>query len=356
VHWLYSENRRVLEMPPPYFASRVALGLAKPGQNRRQAEVDDHGESMPMNVDGPHLYFTLRVPPGDYVLSLYFFNKDGHTGMNRSRDYLVQVKVGRFTEVGYADTPTAAEVSRFERAPCLASARVQEFWGGVYKRFYVRGGGWYSIKVDRNNSHNTICSAVMLDLVDEQPPPYYWPDLPWARQVKDWIRQQLNMGLTGWKDEYLAERKAVEQEARDLLLREQRTRPADYFRRFAPAPTTKQAARWLFEETQWQRLRNVEAWAKFGRKAFLPLTRYWRHAATDGDPYALRRLATSWYEIAQYERWESVYETLGLPTVRKMEMDEQKRLIPEYQKELADRAREIQRRKETEKRKQMDRG
>ncbi len=78
VHWLYTSDRRSLEMPPTYFDSRVVKGLTTPDKNRRQAEWDDHGETYPQSLDGPDIYCMLNIPASQFYLSLYDFNKDGH--------------------------------------------------------------------------------------------------------------------------------------------------------------------------------------------------------------------------------------------------------------------------------------
>lgn len=83
VHWLSTPNPRVLEMPPVYGDSRLQKGLAKAGELRRQAEVDDNGEAYPLTKEGPHVYASLKIPAGLYTLSFYNHNKDGHEGMNR---------------------------------------------------------------------------------------------------------------------------------------------------------------------------------------------------------------------------------------------------------------------------------
>jgi hypothetical protein len=65
------------------------------------------------------------------------------------------------------------DIAEFDRKPELALARASDFYGGVYKRFLVRGPAKLTVQVNRNYSFNTILAGVMLDLVDELPPPYY---------------------------------------------------------------------------------------------------------------------------------------------------------------------------------------
>ena len=118
---------------------------------RRQAEWDDHGEGYPISKEGPDLWAIVEVPQGVHQVALYFFNKDGHAGSNRWRDYTVEVK------------RWAADYEAVDRSPALARARVKDFWGGNYKVFAVNGPGKFLVKVGRNYSFNTILSAVLVD-------------------------------------------------------------------------------------------------------------------------------------------------------------------------------------------------
>ncbi|MBI5833249.1 MAG: hypothetical protein HZB16_13210 [Armatimonadetes bacterium] len=139
VHWLRSDDRRVLYNP--------TLGY------RRQSDWDDHGETYAMTYDGPDMWVDVTVTAGVHRLSLYFFNKDGHDGANRWRDYLVEVK------------PYAADPKQAETAPTLAHCRVNRFWGGVYPQFVVTGPARYHVRIARNGSFNTIVQAVLVDKV-----------------------------------------------------------------------------------------------------------------------------------------------------------------------------------------------
>ncbi len=156
IHWLHTDNPKCLQVPKTY------------GGGRTQAEWDDHGEAYPFDWVGPHLYFDLLVSedspehPGMYLLSLYFMNKDGHQGNNRFRDYLITVK-RILVRHPMNENPRGWE-RVFDRLPVLASARVHDFRGGVYKQFLIREGA-YTIKIDRNGSFNTILSGVFLDKV-----------------------------------------------------------------------------------------------------------------------------------------------------------------------------------------------
>ena len=150
VHAIRSDDPRVLYNP--------VIGY------RRQADWNDHADAYPMSHEGPDVWSSVEVPDGLHRISLYFFNKDGHDGLNRYRDYLIELK-------GNAPDPLRAE-----RLPTLAKARVMQFWGGVYKQFIVTGPAKYSIKIGCNDSFNTIVQAVMVDQLAG--PPDDPPDMP----------------------------------------------------------------------------------------------------------------------------------------------------------------------------------
>jgi len=57
VHWQVTDDVRSLQNP--------VFG------RRRQSEWDDHGEAMPMTMIGPHVYGTIKLAPGTFVVSMY---------------------------------------------------------------------------------------------------------------------------------------------------------------------------------------------------------------------------------------------------------------------------------------------
>ncbi len=134
--WLSSQRRNVLYDP--------CVGL------RRQAEWDDHGESVSMSEAGPGLVLKVQVPSGAHCVSLYFTNKDGHSGWNRYRDYLITVIR---QNSGVADAPSIA-----------ARSRVRDFCGGVYKQFVLPDMGTYLVTIAKQHSFNTIISGVFFDM------------------------------------------------------------------------------------------------------------------------------------------------------------------------------------------------
>lgn len=173
---------------------------------RREAERDDHGETYTAEHQGPDLWVSVGVPDGVHQLSLYFFNKDGHDGANRWRDYNVEIRAvqetlppwpsplpGKTTDAGYAQAFKKMFVDywdkryelcrRAEKQPVLAASRVVNFRGGVYKNFVVRGPAKYWIKIDRDYSFNTLLQAVFLQRLDSS-----WtedPAMAWMGNILD---------------------------------------------------------------------------------------------------------------------------------------------------------------------------
>ena len=153
VHWPRTDDERSLQNP--------TMG------GRKQSEWDDHGENYPMHHDGPHVYATVKIPKGRYVLSCYIFNKDGWDGANRWRDYLLEVRPtpiesSKFDKLGLV----GRDAERiFESTAVGAQSRVVDFRGGVWKRFLIdaRDDEYWTVALKRNGSFNTILSAVALD-------------------------------------------------------------------------------------------------------------------------------------------------------------------------------------------------
>jgi hypothetical protein len=141
---------------------------------RRIAEWNDgswQADRYPLAFEGPDLWATVEVPAGVHRVSLHFYNKDGHSGANRYRDYLLELKT--FHE----------DLQEADAAPTLARARVLDFWGGVYHQFAVCGPGKFRIKIGRNNSHVTILQAITIDKLSGPPAEYDTAKLPWLGGV-----------------------------------------------------------------------------------------------------------------------------------------------------------------------------
>jgi len=183
VQWESAADRRVLL--DPWSADLTG---------RRQGEWDDHGEAYGFGHDGPDLYVDLAPPDESPVLvSLYFFNKDGHTDENRCRDFAIEVvssplalaggevpcppggrqslewasdhpRRGSARPPGVAVLKYAADVEgEFARMPVLAGARVRDHRGGCYQRFLLNGGHSYTFHIDDAGSWNVNLSGVFVD-------------------------------------------------------------------------------------------------------------------------------------------------------------------------------------------------
>jgi hypothetical protein len=165
IHWVKTDNPKTLY--DPYYGYR------------RQAEWDDHGEAYPWSMDGPDIWYLLRIrEPGTYKIGMYFFNKDGHNSNNRMRDYSVEIYPSlqnwKMTEWSQYKSSNWQKYSKYaeslvSQTSPLAKFRVRDFWGGVHKQFVVSGQGYYFVKIDRNYSFNTILSSVSIDRLHGEP-------------------------------------------------------------------------------------------------------------------------------------------------------------------------------------------
>lgn len=138
---------------------RVLLNPVNGG--RRQTSWDDHAEGYSpwFSREGPHIYVNAEFPDGQYLLSLYFVNKDAHWGgVNRFRDHLIQIK---HTHPSFGEK-TGWE-QRFNEAPTLAETRVHDFYSGVYKRFFVQGPSRLTLRIHKGDSINTSLSGIFVD-------------------------------------------------------------------------------------------------------------------------------------------------------------------------------------------------
>jgi hypothetical protein len=286
VQWLATDDNRCLEMSPTYLHSRVIKKLTTWDVDRRESEWDDHGEEYPMNKDGPHIYCSLSIPEGLFYLSLYEIDPNGHEWNNRFRDYQISIRLhpGRASldqRIGNTTIMRSFyDIAEFDRKPELARARAHDFWGGVYKRFLVRGPARLTVQVNRNYSFNTILAGAMLDLVDELPPPYYCTRQEWeaAQQQKD----------------ALAKSPPV----------------------FIPADNAAEAARRLASALNAMPARNETWWAENKRRFYLPLLRWQLAEASETNSPAL---ATSYYQLNLFSNWEKQLHSCGITTAREIE-------------------------------------
>jgi hypothetical protein len=282
VHGLYTQNQNTLELPPVYLDNRIKKGYTSRENHRREAEQDDHGETYPMSLDGPDLYTNLCVPPGSFCLSIYDFNKDGHTESNRFRDYRISIR-----SLAANRAPVDLDsIEGFDRQPELAHARIRDFWGGVYKRFLVLGPANLTVAVKRNYSFNTILPGLFLDLLEEEPAPYF----------------TLQSGKHIAKDPNRSG--------------------------FSASPELEASER-LFEAVEHLRQKNPVWWARESPAIYGILLRAFRRCespvATESgagslDPRLLQaRIATCCYQLRMFSRWEELEKALGLIPAREIE-------------------------------------
>jgi len=286
VQWLYTQDPRVLEMPPTYLDSRVKKGLTTPDNNRREAEQDDHGEAYPQSMEGPNVYTTLRIPSGLFTLSLYDVNYNGHGGNLRNRDYRVSIRP-------HPGASALDDISSFNQQPELAHERIQSFYGGVWKRFLVQGPQALTIEINRNNSFNAILPAVMLDLADEAPPPYF-------ETVDQWENVQTHQ----------------EEQRQQALSR-------GYIALFQPCRTELEAADRLLDGLSQAQVANSSWWSANSRQFYGPLLRWYTqsagHTPKEQQASIKKGLATCCYQMGQYQTWEEVQKSSGLTPARDVE-------------------------------------
>jgi hypothetical protein len=286
VQWLATADNRCLEMSPIYLHSRVMRKDTTWDVDRRESEWDDHGESYPMSKDGPHIYCSLSVPAGLFYLSLYEVDPNGHDRDNRLRDYEISVRPhpGRPSLDVHDGNVTILrsfyDLTGFDQKPELAHARAGDFYGGVYKRFLVRGPAKLTVQVNRNYSFNTILPGVMLDLVDELPPPYFC-----TRQ--EWENQQ-------------AEKDAPKSPPAALVA----------------ADTAEAAAQRLAAALEAMKFKNETWWAENQRRFYLPLLRWQLAAASQTNAPAL---ATDYYQLNLFVDWEQQLQQRGITPAREIE-------------------------------------
>jgi hypothetical protein len=172
VHWRKTDNPKVLWDPFDGY--------------RRQAEWDDHGETYPMSKDGPDLWYLLEIRhKGVFKVGMYFYNKDGHGGANRRRDYEISVFASQLAWTTFDEWEKFSENAERQTAHVkpLAKTRVNNFWGGVHKYFVVTGPTKLYVKIDRNYCFNTILSSVTVDRLYGEPTMYEELGIPFMQMI-----------------------------------------------------------------------------------------------------------------------------------------------------------------------------
>ena len=152
---------------------------------RVQGEWNDGSwqEKYSPEADGPNMWFDVTVPEGVHRVSLMFINNDGHDGRNANRDYFLEVKEHR------------GSIAEAEALPSLARARVVNFYMPVLKQFALSGGRYY-IKVTRQHSHVTKCSAVFIDRLSGTPGQRESGFAPFMDVSKEYVPQTLTSDTT----------------------------------------------------------------------------------------------------------------------------------------------------------------
>lgn len=293
VQWLYTDELRVLEIPPVYLDSRIAMGLTTARRSRREAENDDHGEAyLISDYDGPHLYYDFSIPAGLFVLSLYDVNKDGHNLKCPYRDYSISI---------YSKSDIGTDGREILNGQALARGRIDNFWEGYYTRFLVQGPAKFTVKIGRNFSFDTIIAGLFLDTVSEEPAPYFET----AQQ---------------WKTETNRQNEALEK--RILQYRQD---SANYLSHFAPADTEFGAATRLLSELEKLRLFNPQKWAEKSDEDYPLLLRWFLqhinsiHGSTEAKGAVEAYVGTCYYWSGFYRHWEQSQITRGLVPARSIE-------------------------------------
>jgi len=143
----------------------------------------------------------------------------------------------------------------------------------------VRGPARLTFQVNRNNSFNTILPSVMLDLVDELPPPYFQTRQEWeTRQQKSAQEKPLAV--------------------------------------FVSAGSAADAAQRLASDLEKMPFKNETWWAENKRRFYLPLQR-WQLA--QADRASSPALATGFYELNLFSDWETELHRQGIVTAREIE-------------------------------------
>jgi hypothetical protein len=174
---------------------------------------------------------------------------------------------------------------------------LRDFWGGVYKRFYVRGPRWYSVQIARNHSFCTILSAFMLDPVEEGV-------FGRVHGVGDGVpsREEITAAQGVLRDEYARRR-------------------ADFLERFTPAVSAEKAAERLASELDWAMLRNGAWWVENSGPFYTALARWCKSRlkpalAKDSQALMTARLASCYYRLGLYRPWEQGLRLLDITTPR----------------------------------------
>jgi hypothetical protein len=189
------------------------------------------------------------------------------------------------------------DISGFDESPTLASGRASDFWSGVYKRFCVQGPTVLTIKLHRTYADVMKVSALMLDMVDEHPVPYFVSPSDWDEEQKR-RQSKVETQATAWT-----------------------TAPGDRAQQFTAEADPSRAAAKLLENLDSMRDWNPAWWAMNHRQIAIVLARWYEGQALahplGGEEAA--HLATSLYYSGLYPAWESADRAAGHRTARDIE-------------------------------------
>ena len=311
--WLSTAKKRVLELPEIYLDQCVAAHTATWKADRRESELDDHGETYPMAWQGPDLYVYLHIPPGAYTLSLYFFNKDGHSGMNRDRDYAItMIPLPASYHFGTALQPNTATLAKMRGT---AQSRVLDFWGGVWKRFLVRGPMKLAIRVAKNYSLNTILQAAMLDPLAEYPAPYYYGHRAWQAREKQRHKFRTRF-VAAWRTGQLSGDPSA---GRALWHRHPTSGLGPQAGRANSAGLAVDAR--ILQIMDVLEHHDPLAWAANQQLVYLSVLRWCaaRYEAIPKNPQAVKIAERCYYHVSLFHRWEAVEKSQGILAARAIE-------------------------------------
>jgi hypothetical protein len=267
---MYADAQPILELPPVWLDRRITEKQTTAEVNRRDSQLEDYGGSYPKNLDGPHMYCTMTVPPGTFVLSLYETNSQGHGPTHRDKDYFLSIR----THTG----GNLRDIDMFDTQPELARARVNSFYTGAYKRFVVVGPAELTLMVNRNYTRNAQMVGLFLDEVNETPAVYF-----------PYLKMQVSSADAS-----------------------------------APADAEVDAVRKAFDAYEAAVLKNpIGGFMDRGRVYALALRWSQQHAGGDVLKTSSSRLAaiagTCCYHLQYFEQWESLLRTRGLLPSRDLE-------------------------------------
>jgi hypothetical protein len=273
----FTDDYRALEIPPIYMHSRIVHGLTTWAKGRRQAEWDDDGETYSPAEEGPGIVLRVSIPSHTFIMSLYEVNDDAQWApTNAHRDFRINV------------------VSDDGDQKVLLSSRIANFWGGVYKRFVVKGPVNLRIHIQRNYSFNTVFNALMVDLPDERPVGYY-------------------MSAEQWRQTMFSSNGKVQLVESDMSV-------STALNGIDLISSERAKVQTIIGNLGWLKTRRPMWFAIHGQALIVPVTRWLKEHETKNADRDYRMLeATACYMAGLYDTWESLETKNGMITTRQIE-------------------------------------